>query len=53
MSQAPQPTEEDVKHRHITPAIEAAGWAKHQIFMEYLFTDGKVSVHGKTARRGR
>ena len=53
MSQAPQPTEEDVKLRRITPAIEAAGWAKHQIFMEYLFTAGKVSVHGKTARRGR
>ena len=53
MSQAPQPTEEDVKLRRITPAIEAAGWAKHQIFMEYQFTDGKVSVHGKTARRGR
>ena len=53
MSQSPQPTEEDVKLRRITPAIEAAGWAKHQIFMEYLFTAGKVSVHGKTARRGR
>ena len=46
-------SEEDIKNRHITPAIEAAGWAKEQIFMEYCFTDGRVTVHGKTARRGK
>ena len=46
-------SEEDIKNRHITPAIEAAGWAKEQIFMEYFFTDGRVTVRGKTARRGK
>jgi len=46
-------SEEDIKNRHITPAIEAAGWAKEQIFMEYCFTDGRVTVHGKTANRGK
>ena len=46
-------SEEDIKNRHITPAIEAAGWAKEQIFMEYCFTDGRVTVRGKTARRGK
>ena len=46
-------SEEDIKNRHITPAIEAAGWTKEQMFMEYCFTDGRVSVHGKTANRGK
>lgn len=46
-------SEEDIKNRHITPAIEAAGWTKEQMLMEYCFTDGRVSVHGKTANRGK
>lgn len=46
-------SEEDIKNRHITPAIEAAGWAKEQIFMEYCFTDGRITVRGKNARRGK
>jgi len=49
----PTLSEEDIKNRHITPAIEAAGWTKEQMFMEYCFTDGRVSVHGKTASRGK
>lgn len=49
----PTLSEEDIKNRHITPAIEAAGWTKEQIFMEYCFTDGRVTVHGKTAHRGK
>lgn len=40
-------SEEEVKHRLITPAIENAGWAKNQIRMEYKFTDGRVSIIGK------
>ena len=28
-------SEEDTKARHITPAIQAAGWQSHQIMMEY------------------
>lgn len=46
-------TEEDIKNRHITPAIEAAGWAKEQVLMEYYFTDGPVIVRGNTTTRGR
>lgn len=49
----PTLSEEDVKNRHITPAIEAAGWTKEQIFMEYCFTDGRVTVRDKIARRGK
>ena len=45
-------TEEDVKFRYVTPAIEKAGWDKHQIFMEYFFTEGQVLVRGKTVKRG-
>ena len=46
-------TEEEVKHRYITPAIEAAGWAKTQIRMEYPFTAGQVIVRGTTTARGQ
>lgn len=45
-------TEEDVKFRYITPAVEKAGWLKHQIFMEYFFTEGQVLVRGKIVKRG-
>lgn len=45
-------TEEDVKFRYITPAIEKAGWDKNQIFMEYFFTEGQVLVRGKVVKRG-
>lgn len=45
-------TEEDVKFRYVTPAIEKAGWNKNQIFMEYFFTEGQVLVRGKVVKRG-
>lgn len=45
-------TEEDVKFRYVTPAIESAGWNKQQIFMEYFFTEGQVLVRGKIVKRG-
>ena len=45
-------TEEDVKYRYVTPAIEKAGWNKNQIFMEYFFTEGQVLVREKTVKRG-
>lgn len=48
----PKLTEEDVKNRIITPAIENAGWSKNQMWMEKFFTDGKVIIKGKTAKRG-
>ena len=49
----PNLTEEDIKLRCITPAIENAGWKKEQIFMEYFFTDGQIIVRGNTVRRGK
>lgn len=45
-------TEEDVKNRLITPAIEKAGWTKNQMWMEKFFTDGKVIINGKKTKRG-
>ena len=36
-------SEEDIKLRFITPAIENAGWEKEQIRMEYTFTDAEFS----------
>jgi type I restriction enzyme R subunit len=39
-------TEEDIKLKYITPAIECK-WDKHsQIRMEYNFTDGRIIVRG-------
>lgn len=44
-------TEEDIKLRYITPAIECK-WDKHtQMRMEYCFTDGRVIVRGNTVAR--
>ena len=46
-------TEEEVKLRYITPAIERK-WDKHtQIRMEYSFTDGRVIVRGNSVARGK
>ena len=46
-------TEEDIKYRYITPAIEQVGWKKEQVLMEYFFTDGQVLVRGNTVKRGK
>ena len=51
-------SEEDVKNRYISPALEKSGWSKEQMHMEFPmrknipFTDGKVIIKGKTAKRG-
>jgi len=46
-------TEEDVKLRFITPAIDCK-WDKHtQIRMEHCFTDGRVIVRGDVVTRGK
>lgn len=45
-------TEEDVKFRYITPAIEKAGWHKDDIFYEYYITKGAVQVYGNSITRG-
>lgn len=46
-------TEEDVKFRYISPAIEAKGWTKDSIFMEprVKFTDGKINLYGNFVHR--
>jgi type I restriction enzyme R subunit len=46
-------TEEDVKLRYITPAIERKWDKNNQIRMEYSFTDGRVIVRGNTVARGK
>jgi type I restriction enzyme R subunit len=51
-------SEEDIKNRFITPALELSGWKKEQMRMEFSikmdehFTDGKIIIKGKTAKRG-
>ena len=46
-------SEEDIKLKFITPALENAGWDKmRQIKMEYAFTDGRIIVRGKLVARG-
>ena len=48
-----QMTEEDIKLKYITPAIECK-WDKHtQMSMEYNFTDGRVIVQGNIVARGK
>ncbi len=52
-------SEEDIKNRYITPAIEKSGWTKDQTRMEYTikqkteFTDGKIIIKGRKAKRGK
>lgn len=46
-------SEEDIKLRYITPALEKAGWTKEHIRMEYFFTEGQILVKGKIVERGK
>lgn len=46
-------TEEDIKFRYITPAVEKAGWVKEQILLEYFFTKGPILLRGNIAKRGK
>ena len=46
-------TEEDIKYRYITPAVEKAGWFKEQILFEYFFTNGPILLRGNTVKRGK
>lgn len=52
---APTLTEEDVKNRFITPALNRSGWTPEQMMMEYFYTDGRVMVQGsfKHRRKGK
>lgn len=45
-------TEEDIKYRYISEAVEKAGWVKNQVFTEY-FTKGQMLLRGNIAKRGK
>lgn len=48
-------SEEDIKNRYITPALNNSGWSNEEFRMEYrvnkYFTDGKISLAGHRAHR--
>ena len=45
-------TEEDIKLRFITPALQNADWdIQSQIRCEYYYTDGKINVRENVASR--
>ena len=47
-------TEQDIRTKYITPAIKQAGWdEKEQLREEVYFTEGRIEVRGKTAKRGK
>lgn len=46
-------SEEDIKARYITPAVEKAGWDKQQIRYEYTFTAGRIILRGNVTSRGK
>ena len=46
-------SEEDIKARYITPAVEHSGWDKKQIRYEYAFTAGRVILRGNITSRGK
>lgn len=47
----PTLTEEDIKNRYITPALNRCGWTPEQMLMEYFYTDGRVMVQGSFRHR--
>lgn len=46
-------SEEDIKMRYITPAIQNAGWDNKQIRLEYAFTAGRIILRGNVTARGK
>ena len=47
-------TEEDIKLKYITPALQEAEWdVKNQIRCEYYYTAGKINVRENIAQRGK
>ena len=47
-------SEEDIKMKYITPAIEGAGWdIKTQVRAEYSFTDGRIIIRKNLVARGK
>ena len=46
-------SEEDIKNRYITPALEKSGWKKEYMRMEYPFTAGQILIKGNIIERGK
>ena len=46
-------TEEDIKNRFVTPALNHAGWESGLILMEKYFTDGRILVPSKGKRHAK
>lgn len=44
-------SEEDVKNRYITPALNDAGWDKMHMRLEYAYTAGQIVVQGAMRHR--
>lgn len=44
-------SEEDVKLRYITPALNKSGWTPMDMRCEYSYTDGQIIVQGNLAHR--
>jgi type I restriction enzyme R subunit len=48
-----QLTEQEIRTRYITPAIQGAGWQPNQIREELYLTDGRIIVRGALAMRSQ
>lgn len=48
-----QLTEQEIRTRYITPAIQGAGWKPNQIREEVYLTDGRIIVRGALAMRSQ
>ena len=47
-------SEEDIKLKYITPALQESDWdIKNQIRCEYYYTAGKINVRENIAQRGK
>ena len=48
-------SEEDIKNRYITPALQKSGWSLSDMSMEakVYFTDGQINIMGNTTTRGK
>lgn len=53
MKSKQQMTEEDIKAKYITPAIQQAGWDMKNIYFEHSFTDGRIIVRGNLTSRAK
>jgi type I restriction enzyme R subunit len=48
-----QLSEQEIRTRYITPAIQTAGWTPQQIREEVTFTAGRIIVRGKLSTRSQ